>query len=679
MKKLTNSIKRTMNPMSNPIIVKELRSRMRGARAFITLTAALMLMALMSYGIYKLVIVTSTWSYTPLSPQIGQTLFMALAVLEMMMICLITPAITAGAISGEHEKLTYEMLLTTPLKPTRILWGKLISALSYIILLIFAAIPMASLVFIYGGVSPRDMIKALIVLFCTAIMLGTIGIFTSTWLKRSGRATVVSYLIVLALLGAPTVIYGIVGVVRQAEPPRWLLVPSPMSALFSAISPSSTLGGNSLSLIGGLSMLMAGNLNFISTDSIPRPLYHYTLPLYGFVTLILYLLSTRFIRPARRWRLKFKDIMVGAVSILILIGTVSLAFASTTDRYENISIFAVPTPFMGPMPVEPFVQQAVAVQVIEGPPVADEEVVAAYHAILQNLDELDVVADSQVAISQWIYPDPSAPQNFIPENTYSLSGETLTGISASAEDLSFEIDWVGTYSDFIEEAGADPVDEKPLILFGNLNPTKTNFLQVFITIYYPDQTHQNLVINLDHSSGDWEVINTEVFEIEANYPEPSSNSPSYPGPEEGLGELTFSNEEMSEIFAAVILQAYVDDTPLPGIDIPQMFIVQNTVLGTEPEEIPAAVRTNLEKRFESLPFEIIWIDSREQISLDNVTGEVEGGGGLIELGNIQPQENGSINVIINLQYSEEAKVLITYILENVPDGGWQIVEYGGHG
>ena len=171
----------------NPIIVKELRSRMRGARAFMLLTGMLILMALFSYGMYQLVLLTSTWSYAPLSPQIGQTLFIALAVMEMLMVCLITPALTAGAISGEHENLTYEMLLTTPLPPTRILWGKLISALSYVFLLIFAAIPLASLVFIYGGVSPRDMLKALVVIFATAVMLGVIGMFLSTWLKRSGR------------------------------------------------------------------------------------------------------------------------------------------------------------------------------------------------------------------------------------------------------------------------------------------------------------------------------------------------------------------------------------------------------------------------------------------------------------------------------------------------------------
>jgi len=683
MTKLTGSIKKTLNPMSNPIIVKELRSRMRGARAFITLTVTLTLMALISYGLYRLVILTSTWSYTPVSPQIGQTLFIALAVLEMMMICLITPAITAGAISGEHEKLTYEMLLTTPLNPTRILWGKLVSALSYIFLLIFAAIPMASLVFIYGGVSPRDMLKALIVLFCTAIMLGTIGVFNSAWLKRSSRATVVSYLIVLALLGIPTVIYGIVGVVRQAEPPRWILVASPMSALFSAIAPSSSLGGNNISLVGGLGMLMAGNISTISTNGIPRPLYHYTLPLYGLMTLALYLVATRLIRPARRWRMKAKEILIGFVLFLTLISAVALAFASTTDRYENVSIFALPTPFAVPMPVEPFVQQAVAVEVIEeGPAVSNEELIESYVAVLKTIDQLDIIAtESTVAISKWIYPDTTAPESLTPENTYSLSEDIQAGINTS-ESIPFDILWIDTYSEFAAAHDSVSGDEaETIILFGNLNPLKVDFLQVFTTLYFPDQTSQNLVMNLDHRSGSWEVISTEVFDTQETYPdaEPQATQSTYPGPEKSSPVQTIPTKEMSEIYAAVILQAYTNDSPLPGIDISHMFIVQNTVLAASPEEIPAEVRSDLEAQFESLPFEITWITNREQISLDSITGKLEDGGGLIELGNIQLRDDGSIEVIINLHYSDTAKVLVTYILEQIPEGGWQIVEKAGMG
>jgi hypothetical protein len=258
--------------------------------------------------------------------------------------------VTAGTISGEREKLTYEMLLATPLRPASILWGKLISALSYVLLLIFAAIPMASLVFIFGGVAPRDMLKALVILGVVSVTLGVIGIFMSTWLGRTGRATVLSYLVVLALLVGPPFAYVFVGVLRQAEPPRWILVPNPVSALFSALTPAAP-GNASSGLLWGLGMAMGGNLAMLTGQwqaGLPRPLYHYTLPLYGALSLALYLLASRLVQPARRWRLAWREILLGLAAFLVLGGLVALAFLATASRYENAPFTPTPAPSMPP-------------------------------------------------------------------------------------------------------------------------------------------------------------------------------------------------------------------------------------------------------------------------------------------------------------------------------------------
>jgi ABC-2 type transport system permease protein len=350
----------------NPILVKELRSRMRDARAFITLTIVLLLLGGVSYLLYRIALSASQYSYSsmPISPQIGQALFIALAFLELMMVSAIAPAVTAGAISGEKEKLTYEMLLATPLRPASILWGKLISALSYVFLLIFAAIPMASLIFIFGGVTPRDMIKALIILVIVAITLGMLGLFMSAWMGRTARATVVSYLVVAAMYVLPVIAYVAVGVLRQAEPPRWILVLSPMSALFSAVTPSSGGDWNFLWILG---MGLGGNMRIltgagIDFTGIPRPLYHYSLPLYGLMTLALYYFSTHLILPARRWRLTRKEILIALLVLLLFAGTVGAAFLASASHYERQSIFAVPTPFGFSEP---------AVAVIEAQPAVD--------------------------------------------------------------------------------------------------------------------------------------------------------------------------------------------------------------------------------------------------------------------------------------------------------------------
>ncbi|MBN1660223.1 MAG: ABC transporter permease subunit [Anaerolineae bacterium] len=335
---------------ANPIVVKEMRSRMRGARAFVTLTGMLLLLGGISYGIYRIVLLTSTYSTAPLSPQIGQTLFMALVTLELGLICFLTPAITAGTISSEMENQTYEMLLATPLRPASILRGKLFSALGYILVLILAAVPLSSLVFIFGGVAPRDMLKALVVLLVIAVTLGLVGVFMSAWLKRTGAATVLSYVFVLLLFFGPIFFYVLSGVLRQAEPPRWILIPNPLSALTSAIAPSmpsDSLGG----VISGISLLLAGNMSVLngSGGAIPRPLYHYSLPLYGALSLGLYFLAVRLVQPVHRWRIRRHDVAAALVLLLLLVGAAAAGFLVTSDRYEGWGLGLGPTP----VPIEP--------------------------------------------------------------------------------------------------------------------------------------------------------------------------------------------------------------------------------------------------------------------------------------------------------------------------------------
>lgn len=336
----------------NPIIIKELRSRMRGGRAFATLTGALVLLSLFSYAIFRVSMVAMSSSGTPLSPQIGQAVFTGLVFFELIMISAIAPAITSGAISGEKEKQTYEMLLATPLNPSKILWGKLISALSYVLLLIFAAIPMFSLVFIFGGVAVREIVKALLMLVVVAVMFGVLGLFFSALLGRTGRATALTYVVIMMMLFAPLFISGLSGMMRQSEPVRWMLAPSPISALASALSPSvdPQILSNAYWILGSFSWIWGTPT--ISYTNIPRPLYHYSVPLFLIITLFCYLMSTRFILPARRWRFQWAEILIALVFIIGLVGIIAAGYSLTTNRYENIITQTTPTPIPSNLPLK---------------------------------------------------------------------------------------------------------------------------------------------------------------------------------------------------------------------------------------------------------------------------------------------------------------------------------------
>ena len=189
------------------IMVKELRSRMRGRRAFVVLTVYLGLLALIAYGIYTVVAPSARNqaafgfggpTFANASAIIGQTIFSLLSVFQLILVCFIAPAFTAGQISLEREKQTLDLLISTPMRPGAIVAGKLLAALAFVGLMIVAAIPISAIVLMYGGASIDDIVRQQVVLLATALGFGAVGLFFSALLKRTQIATVLTYCTVLA-------------------------------------------------------------------------------------------------------------------------------------------------------------------------------------------------------------------------------------------------------------------------------------------------------------------------------------------------------------------------------------------------------------------------------------------------------------------------------------------------
>ena len=202
------------------VVAKELRGRMRGRRAFVIVTVYLILLSVFTWGIYEFQRQINAWrfapgafdpglggSVVPISATVGQAIFSGLLVLETLLILVLAPALTSGAISLEREKQTLDLLITTPLSRLALVVGKLFSALTYVVLLILASIPLSAIVFTFGGVGPEDIVRAYAFLFAVAFGTGAMALFWSALLKRTQAATVVTYLTVLAFTLGATVLY----------------------------------------------------------------------------------------------------------------------------------------------------------------------------------------------------------------------------------------------------------------------------------------------------------------------------------------------------------------------------------------------------------------------------------------------------------------------------------------
>jgi len=194
----------------NPVIIKELRGRMRGRRAFLLLTGYLTVISVFIGLIYLLMV--SEASYSQSDPQfrqtVGKVIFGTVVLLELLLVSFIGPALTAGAISSERERQTFDLLRTTLISAPALVFGKLGSALAYLLLLIVAALPIQSLAFLLGGVGLAELIISSLMLVVTALFFAALGLFFSSFVKRTLTATVSSYIaIVVSFLGLGMVFF----------------------------------------------------------------------------------------------------------------------------------------------------------------------------------------------------------------------------------------------------------------------------------------------------------------------------------------------------------------------------------------------------------------------------------------------------------------------------------------
>jgi len=232
--------------LDNPVITKELRGRMRGARTYWLLLGYLLLLSLILFFSYL-----GWWNQHTNEMErgsasagftIGRTFFQTLFYSQAIMIALITPALTAGGISVEREQRTFEMLRGTILRPRSIVWGKLTSSVSFVALLLTSSLPLLSLCFLLGGVSPGEVFFAYILLIGDAFLFGAVGLCWSAYAANTATATVLSYatLIVFFVVTAPfaaSVVFG-----NGGSPNTGLCALNPVGAVVGAVIPEHYYG-----------------------------------------------------------------------------------------------------------------------------------------------------------------------------------------------------------------------------------------------------------------------------------------------------------------------------------------------------------------------------------------------------------------------------------------------------
>jgi ABC-2 type transport system permease protein len=180
-----------MERFYNPVFVKELKLRFRSFKSFSGLMFYLAVICLFIAGF--LLLTTEFTGKGFFRPDTSFMMFAVLTILQMALVLFITPSLTAGAISSEREKQTLNILLTTTQSSTQIIIGKLLSSVAFLVLMLIAGLPLYSLVFLFGGVSPSQLISIFLFYLLTVVAIGSIGVMFSTITKRTIVAMISTY------------------------------------------------------------------------------------------------------------------------------------------------------------------------------------------------------------------------------------------------------------------------------------------------------------------------------------------------------------------------------------------------------------------------------------------------------------------------------------------------------
>jgi hypothetical protein len=112
---------------------------------------------------------------------------------QTFLVVFVGPSFTSGTITGEKERQTYDLLRTTLLSANAFVIGKLLSALSYVFLLIMAAIPLQSIAFLLGGVTFTELFVSQIIIFVAAVTFALWGLYCSSSMRTTMGANVVTF------------------------------------------------------------------------------------------------------------------------------------------------------------------------------------------------------------------------------------------------------------------------------------------------------------------------------------------------------------------------------------------------------------------------------------------------------------------------------------------------------
>lgn len=162
--------------MMNPLLWLDLRVRVRERRLWVI---ALLVMAV---PFISALLMTISMNKFGSPDHIGTSIGMVALFGQVGILILLAPLASAQRISQEREQRTYAALVNSPLKPSRIVWGKLLGTWIFVFWLWILTLPFLAIAMLWGGFAPWVLLfcfaaNLLVAIALSSLALGFSGLF----------------------------------------------------------------------------------------------------------------------------------------------------------------------------------------------------------------------------------------------------------------------------------------------------------------------------------------------------------------------------------------------------------------------------------------------------------------------------------------------------------------------
>ncbi|MFP6764233.1 MAG: ABC transporter permease, partial [Planctomycetaceae bacterium] len=188
-----------LDRFSLPLLQRELNDLAARPRTFLTRTLyAVAILGLLGWEFGGQFSNTDIDSLRDLGQ--GRRVFDHLMMWQLSGVCFFMPILSSGAISGEKECGTLQLLLITRLSPYLILLEKLASRVCVMLSLLLLAIPVTSYAYSLGGIEPLQIVGSFTVLVSTACCIGAFTLICSAFCSHTAGSLIASVLFGLPIL-----------------------------------------------------------------------------------------------------------------------------------------------------------------------------------------------------------------------------------------------------------------------------------------------------------------------------------------------------------------------------------------------------------------------------------------------------------------------------------------------